>query len=108
MVCVDECKTVLHRNFALMLERAQKGEPLSMPERVKMRYDSALVADKCAKAVGDLMFNSGASTIFRSHPINRAFRDIHTGRAHVANSPAKYAWNLGGVSMGQDSNDFFL
>ena len=108
MVCVDECKTVLHRNFALMLERAQKGEPLSMPERVKMRYDSALVADKCAKAVGELMFNSGASTIFRSHPINRAFRDIHTGRAHVANSPAKYAWNLGGVSMGQDSNDFFL
>ena len=108
MVCVDECKTVLHRNFALMLERAQKGEPLSMPERVKMRYDSALVADKCAKAVGDLMFNSGASTIFRSHPINRAFRDIHTGRAHVANSPAKYAWNLGGVSMGQDSSDFFL
>ncbi|MDD0977051.1 acyl-CoA dehydrogenase family protein [Pseudomonas fontis] len=108
MVCVDECKTVLLRNFERMFAAAQQAEPLDMQARVKMRYDSALVADKCAKAVAELMFNSGASTIFRSHAINRAFRDIHTGRAHVANNPAKYAWNLGGVSMGQDSSDFFL
>ncbi|MCY1174674.1 Flavin-dependent monooxygenase, oxygenase subunit HsaA [compost metagenome] len=108
MVCVDECRTVLLRNFDFMLQAAEAGEALAMQARVKMRYDSALVADKCAKAVAELMFNSGASTIFRSHAINRAFRDIHTGRAHVANNPAKYAWNLGGVSMGQDSSDFFL
>lgn len=108
MVCVDECRTVLLRNFELMLGSARDGTPLDMQLRVKMRYDSALVVDRCAKAVAELMFNSGASTIFRDHPINRAFRDIHTGRAHVANSPAKYAWNLGAVSMGQDSTDFFL
>ncbi|MFJ2548791.1 flavin-dependent monooxygenase [Pseudomonas sp. NPDC087612] len=108
MVCVDECRTVLLRNFDFMLKAAEAGDALAMQTRVKMRYDSALVADKCAKAVAELMFNSGASTIFCSHAINRAFRDIHTGRAHVANNPAKYAWNLGGVSMGQDSSDFFL
>jgi len=108
MVCVDECRSVLLRNFELMLGSARDGTPLDMQLRVKMRYDSALVVDRCAKAVAELMFNSGASTIFRDHPINRAFRDIHTGRAHVANSPAKYAWNLGAVSMGQDSTDFFL
>ncbi|MBO9549370.1 acyl-CoA dehydrogenase family protein [Pseudomonas sp.] len=108
MICVDECRTVLLRNFELMLDSARGDTPLDMQLRVKMRYDSALVVDRCAKAVAELMFNSGASTIFRDHPINRAFRDIHTGRAHVANSPAKYAWNLGAVSMGQDSSDFFL
>ncbi|MGM7283212.1 acyl-CoA dehydrogenase family protein [Pseudomonas guariconensis] len=108
MVCVDECRTVLLRNFEVMLDHARAGTALGMQARVKMRYDSALVADRCAKAAAQLMFNSGASTIFRGHPINRAFRDIHTGRAHVANSPAKYAWNLGGVSMGQDTTDFFL
>ncbi|ROL79105.1 flavin-dependent monooxygenase [Pseudomonas protegens] len=108
MVCVDECRTVLLSNFELMLQRAREGTPLGMQERVKMRYDSSLVVQKCATAVTDLMFNSGASTIFRGHGINRAFRDIHTGRAHVANHPAKYAWNLGSVAMGQDSSDFFL
>ncbi|WP_317847604.1 acyl-CoA dehydrogenase family protein [Pseudomonas sp. HTZ2] len=108
MVCVDECRTVLLRNFEVMLDHACAGTALGMQARVKMRYDSALVADRCAKAAAQMMFNSGASTIFRGHPINRAFRDIHTGRAHVANSPAKYAWNLGGVSMGQDTTDFFL
>lgn len=108
MVTVDECRTVLLRNFELMMLRARAGESLSMAERVKMRYDSAIVPDKCAQAVSALMFNSGASAIFRSHGINRAFRDIHTGRAHVANCPGKYALNLGGVSMGLDSTDFFL
>ncbi|MNG34448.1 hypothetical protein D3C84_1209290 [compost metagenome] len=54
------------------------------------------------------MYNSGASSIFREHGLNRAFRDIHTGRAHVANCPGKYALNLGAVSMGQESSDFFL
>ncbi|CAD5108445.1 hypothetical protein PSEWESI4_02730 [Pseudomonas carbonaria] len=34
--------------------------------------------------------------------------DIHTGRAQIANNPAKYAWNQGGVSMGLDRSDFFL
>lgn len=108
LVTVDECRTVLLRNFELMMLRARAGESLSMAERVKMRYDSAIVPDKCAQAVSALMFNSGASAIFRSHGINRAFRDIHTGRAHVANCPGKYALNLGGVGMGLDSTDFFL
>ncbi len=108
MVAVDECRTVLLRNFELMMQRARAGESLSMAERVKMRYDSALVPDKCAQAIKTLMYNSGAATIFRNHGINRAFRDIHTGRAHVANCPGKYALNLGGVSMGLDSTDFFL
>lgn len=108
MVTVDECKTVLLRNFALMMQRARDGQPLTMAERVKMRYDSAIVPDKCAQAVAALMYNSGASSIFREHGLNRAFRDIHTGRAHVANCPGKYALNLGAVGMGQDSTDFFL
>ncbi|NWL78076.1 flavin-dependent monooxygenase [Pseudomonas taiwanensis] len=108
MVTVDECRTVLLRNFDLMMQRAKAGEALTMAERVKMRYDSAIVPDKCAQAVEALMYNSGASTIFRKHGINRAFRDIHTGRAHVANCPGKYALNLGGVGMGLDSTDFFL
>ncbi|MGQ7957781.1 flavin-dependent monooxygenase [Pseudomonas sp. SP16.1] len=108
MVTVDECKTVLLRNFALMMQRARDGQPLTMAERVKMRYDSAIVPEKCAQAVAALMYNSGASSIFREHGLNRAFRDIHSGRAHVANCPGKYALNLGAVSMGQDSKDFFL
>lgn len=108
MVTVDECKTVLLRNFSLMMQRARDGQPLTMAERVKMRYDSAIVPDKCAQAVAALMYNSGASSIFREHGLNRAFRDIHTGRAHVANCPGKYALNLGAVSMGQESSDFFL
>lgn len=39
----------------------------------KMRFDSALVPDKCAQAISELMYNSGADTIYSNHGINRSF-----------------------------------
>lgn len=105
---VDECKTIMFRNFDIMCERIEKGEKLTMDERVKMRYDSARVSDKCSTAMNNLFFYSGAQAIFRGHGVNRAFLDIQAGRTHVANIPDKYARNLGGVLMGQENTDTFL
>jgi 3-hydroxy-9,10-secoandrosta-1,3,5(10)-triene-9,17-dione monooxygenase len=105
---VDELKLVLHRNFDRMMAAASGGEPLTTEERVKMRYDSALVSDKCVKAMDELLGCSGASGMFYSHPLNRYFRDLHSGRGHVANTPGKFGRNWGGVLLGQDNTDFFL
>ncbi|NVK43892.1 MAG: flavin-dependent monooxygenase [Oceanospirillaceae bacterium] len=105
---VSECKTVLFRNFELMMERANAGEPLTIEERIRMRFDSAIVPEKCVQAILTLFNCCGAMAIRNDHPINRHFRDILAGRVHVANGPDKYGRNLGGVLMGQDNTDYFL
>jgi 3-hydroxy-9,10-secoandrosta-1,3,5(10)-triene-9,17-dione monooxygenase len=105
---IDECKVVMYRNFELMVQAAESKTPLNINERIKMRYDASLVADKCAKAVNDLFIFSGAQGIFKSHPINRAWRDINAGRTHVANNLYKFGQNLGGTEMGLANEDFFL
>jgi 3-hydroxy-9,10-secoandrosta-1,3,5(10)-triene-9,17-dione monooxygenase len=105
---IDECRLVLARNFTRMLEAVHGGEELSIDERIKMRFDAALVSDKCARAVTDLFYGCGAQAIHRNHPVNRFWRDIHTGRTHVANNPGKFGRNLGGTMMGQANTDFFL
>lgn len=105
---IDESQTIMYRNFDRMLDAASKGAVLPIEERIKMRYDAALVAPKCADAVNQLFIYSGAQGIFRDHPINRAWLDINAGRTHVANNAGKLGRNLGGHMMGLENDDTFL
>ena len=108
IAAVDECQTVMFRNFDTMVEAAKHGTELPIEDRIKMRFDAALVSRKCTEAI-NLMFNAcGAQGIFRDHPLNRAWLDINAGRQHVANNPFKFGRNVGGVMMGAENQDFFL
>jgi 3-hydroxy-9,10-secoandrosta-1,3,5(10)-triene-9,17-dione monooxygenase len=105
---VDECQTIMFRNFDAMVEAARSGQQLAIDERIKMRFDAALVARKCTDAINRMFISCGAQGIFRDHPLNRAWLDINAGRTHVANNPFKFGRNLGGTMMGCDNGDFFL
>jgi 3-hydroxy-9,10-secoandrosta-1,3,5(10)-triene-9,17-dione monooxygenase len=105
---VDECETIMFRNFDRMLEAAEAGTTLPMDERIKMRFDASLVAGKCRDAINAMFIACGAQGIFRDHPLNRAWLDINAGRTHVANNLFKFGRNLGGTLMGAENADFFL
>ena len=45
---IDECRTIMARNFDLMYAAAAAGTQLPIEQRIKMRYDASLVAPKCA------------------------------------------------------------
>ncbi len=105
---VDECQTVMLRNFDTMVEAARNGQQLDIDERIKMRFDAALVSRKCTDAINLMFISCGAQGIFRDHPLNRAWLDINAGRTHVANNPFKFGRNLGGTMMGGENTDFFL
>ena len=108
LAVADECKLTLHRNFARMIESVSGGAALSMDERIKMRFEAALVSEKCVRAMNQLFQGCGAQGIFRDHPINRFWLDINAGRAHVANNASKFGRNMGATLMGADNEDFFL
>jgi 3-hydroxy-9,10-secoandrosta-1,3,5(10)-triene-9,17-dione monooxygenase len=105
---VDECQTIMFRNFDNMVAAARSGRQLPVEERIKMRFDAALVAPKCTDAINQMFISCGAQGIFRDHPLNRAWLDINAGRTHVANNLFKFGRNLGGAMMGSENTDFFL
>ena len=105
---VDECQTIMLRNFDDMVNAARLGQPLDIDTRIKMRFDAARVSSKCTEAINRMFIACGAQGIFRDHPLNRAWLDINAGRTHVANNPFKFGRNLGGVMMGGANSDFFL
>ncbi len=105
---IDECQTIMFRNFDTMIEAVRQGQELDIKQRIQMRFDAAQVAAKCTEAINLMFISCGAQGIFRDHPLNRAWLDINAGRTHVANNPFKFGRNLGGIMMGGENGDFFL
>jgi 3-hydroxy-9,10-secoandrosta-1,3,5(10)-triene-9,17-dione monooxygenase len=100
-------RTLLH-NMNLLYTAVEEEKPNSIEERVQFRYESAVVVDKCAELVTRLQHNLGGRGIYLSSPVIRRFLDIHAARAHVANGPDKYAYNLGAVRLGLENQDYFI
>ncbi|MCC6648582.1 MAG: flavin-dependent monooxygenase [Polyangiaceae bacterium] len=105
---IDECKTILLRDFDELMARVRAGEDLPVERRVKLRYDSGRVVTRCVQAVDGLFTASGGRAIFLDSPLLRYFLDVHAARAHYANNPDKPGRNLGGVLLSQKNTDFFL
>ncbi|MBT8149871.1 MAG: flavin-dependent monooxygenase, partial [Gammaproteobacteria bacterium] len=72
------------------------------------RYQASIVIEKCIEGIDTLFDVAGGRSVFNGHPIQQIWLDIHMGRAHVANSPAAFARNLGATSLGLDNTDFFI
>ena len=66
---VDECQTIMFRNFDAMVERGPHGHShWTSTTRIKMRYDAARVSRKCTEAINLMFIACGAQGIFRDHP----------------------------------------
>ncbi len=105
---IDEMKTVLNRNFGVLMAKARAGEELDLEERLRFRFQSAQILDRCAELISRLFYSCGAQGTYRSSPLVRTFVDIHTGRTHIANNPFKVARNYGGFMLGNPNTDTFI
>jgi 3-hydroxy-9,10-secoandrosta-1,3,5(10)-triene-9,17-dione monooxygenase len=105
---IDESRVVLYRDMDEMMTLARGGQDIPIERRVRFRFNSARVVDRCAEAVDELFSASGGRAIFQTSPILRFFLDIHAARGHYANNPEKPARNLGGVLLGLKNTDFFI
>jgi 3-hydroxy-9,10-secoandrosta-1,3,5(10)-triene-9,17-dione monooxygenase len=101
-------RCVLAADMGAMMEAARRGERVSIEDRVRYRYASSEVVDRCVAVVDRLFENSGGRAIFTDHPMNRLFQDAHAARAHYANNPARPGRNLGRVLLGHKTQDYFL
>ncbi|HQR03760.1 MAG: flavin-dependent monooxygenase [Proteobacteria bacterium] len=99
---IDEVESVLALHMKSINEQS-----MTLIDRVKRRYQTSLVIEKCIQAV-DLLYNvSGGMSVFDSE-MRQLWMDIHTARAHVANNPTAFERNYGNVLMGNPNTDTFI
>lgn len=97
---VEAVQARVAHNFTAMMTLVNSGKKIPLEQRARYRWDAANVASASVRAVDRLFEASGGRAIFRSNPIQRAWRDVHAVRAHAANNVEKIASILGRSELG--------
>jgi len=105
---IDEMKTTMIRNFDEMMANCRAGQPIPVEDRVRYRYDSAVVADRCLAMSSRMLKAAGSGGIRQGSELLNRHLDILCSQAHVANHSIPFANNLGGVLFGEENVDFAI
>ena len=105
---IEEMKLTLFRNFDAMMEYTRAGVPIPIEDRVRYRYDSAVVADRALEMSSRMLKASGSGGIRNGSELLARHLDILASQAHVANHAAPFGSNLGGILFGADNADFAI
>lgn len=99
---IDASVLQLERDLREQMEHAVRNEPIPIELRLRARRDQVRSAERAVDAV-DLLFKAaGGHGAQAGNPIERAWRDVHTGAAHVVNDAeqgmslyGRWAYGLG-------------
>jgi 3-hydroxy-9,10-secoandrosta-1,3,5(10)-triene-9,17-dione monooxygenase len=105
---IDEMKTVLHRNFNNLAAYARRGEVPPLDERVRYKFQSAWVTERCTLLAARIFKASGAMGLSDELPFGGILADLTAGRQHLSNQYEHYGSNWGGVMLGVETKDFML
>ncbi|WP_314615060.1 3-hydroxy-9,10-secoandrosta-1,3,5(10)-triene-9,17-dione monooxygenase oxygenase subunit [Streptomyces stackebrandtii] len=96
---IDASRLQLSRNTADLYEVARDGREPSTSLRARTRRDQVLATERAIAAVDLLMENAGGSALRGGGDVlQRAWRDLHTGRGQAANDVERAL-----VLFGQDA-----
>jgi 3-hydroxy-9,10-secoandrosta-1,3,5(10)-triene-9,17-dione monooxygenase len=98
---LDAAWLQLERNMCEMSGLAGRGEPIPIELRARARRDQVKGTDRAVAAVDLLFENSGGGALRRGSAIERAWRDVHSGRAHAVNDPERALAMYGKFTFGQ-------
>ncbi|WP_324606479.1 acyl-CoA dehydrogenase family protein [Streptomyces griseus] len=103
---VDAAWLQLTRNMRELYAHAERGEELPVELRIRTRRDQVLATERAVAAVDLLMENAGGNAMRTGPgPVQRAWRDAHTGRGHAANDPERALVMYGQCALGIPVHD---
>lgn len=94
--------------MAAMLEKIDRGESLTVEERVQYKFDAARIGRDCEEAVHMLYKATGARGIMSANPIQRYLRDALAGSNHITQNADDFCGNAGGVALGFETTDLLV
>ena len=103
---LDAARELLRRDLRELIEKAARGEQLTVGDRVRLRRDHAygsMVATRVAQRLFDA---SGGHALFRSSPLQRFHRDINAGSHQVVLGWDEQAESYGRHRLGLEPNGF--
>ncbi|MEV7567080.1 3-hydroxy-9,10-secoandrosta-1,3,5(10)-triene-9,17-dione monooxygenase oxygenase subunit [Streptomyces tanashiensis] len=106
---IDAARLQLQRNMADLYALARGGTPIPMELRARTRRDQALATERALTAVDLHMENAGRGPLrVGDDVLQRAWRDLHTGRGQAANDVDRALVLYAQDALGMDVHDPML
>ncbi|MBW6436516.1 flavin-dependent monooxygenase [Actinoplanes hulinensis] len=102
---IDSAWFALQANMRELMDLATAGAKLPMPLRLRIRRDQVRGTELSIRAVDRLFENSGGRALAIGTPIQRFWRDAHSGRVHAINDPERALSMFGRGEFGLPLND---
>jgi alkylation response protein AidB-like acyl-CoA dehydrogenase len=103
------CAELLTGEFVARIESAaENDDPCTLEERARIRAQSGYVTRLCKEAVDLIGSASGASSLHRDVPIQRAVRDLHALSLHSFVNPTTNLELYGRLLSGLDAGTPFI
>jgi len=104
----DQMRAILHRNFRVLQDYAERGEVPPLELRLQYKFQSSAVIERCTRLAARLFKASGAAGLSDELPFGRILADLMAARQHISNQYEFYGGNWGGVMFGLANKDFLL
>jgi 3-hydroxy-9,10-secoandrosta-1,3,5(10)-triene-9,17-dione monooxygenase len=106
---IDEMKLTLHRTFQTLHGYARRGETPPLEERLKYKFQSTWVTERCTLLAARIFKATGAAGLSDELPFGGILADLMAGRQHISNQFEYVGSNWGAVLFGaQDTKDLML
>ncbi|MDI6097410.1 flavin-dependent monooxygenase [Actinoplanes sp. NEAU-A12] len=102
---IDSAWFALQANMRELMDLVTAGAKLPMPLRLRVRRDQVRGTGLAIRAVDRLFENSGGRALAVGTPIQRFWRDAHSGRVHAINDPERALSMFGRGEFGLPLND---
>ncbi len=81
---IDSCIAVVYRDIAETEEEIARDGRVSLETRMRNRRSQSFIARQAEAAIDTVLAAVGGRSMQASHPIPRAWRDIHSATAHIS------------------------
>ena len=97
---IDAAWALAMNNIREEMALVEKGEPIPLGLRLKVRRDQVLGSQRALDAIDALFEASGGRALAEGTYLQRAWRDAHAGRVHAANDPERALQMYGAHEFG--------
>jgi 3-hydroxy-9,10-secoandrosta-1,3,5(10)-triene-9,17-dione monooxygenase len=105
---IDEMTNTLHRNLRNLHAYARAGEMPPLEERLRYKFQSTEVTERCTLLAARIFKASGAAGLSDDLPFGGTLADLMAGRQHISNQYEYVGSSWGGVMFGLENRDFML
>ena len=92
----DAAETLMLADCDDAMRLTEAGNDIPPETRARWRRDGAYTTQMCVTAVDLLFAGAGGNAIYLTHPLQRAWRDVHAAAAHVVVN-----WDAAGTLYGR-------